>query len=270
MFMKVSNLRKFSLIELLVVVAIIGILSSLLLPSLGKAREKAKVAVCTNHLKQIAVANALYLDDSDGYFPAADAGTGKSWDDLLGQYDGRNFSESDMTTGGQWGQQNWNIEPGIYACPLDSRSFTGYGNYTLRTYGPTQSFVWPTGGEWVRGLGVIGFYNDNPDYSPHSRQISDISKTSDTIAYAENFTPLSGNGGNYSIRLRLGCSWEWSGMRGEYIVENEMDYHTTGKFNFMMADGSVIAMTPYESLSTDDGTVVPLTDMTGSKWDSTR
>ena len=50
----------FTLLELLVVVAIIGILSSLLLPSLSNAREKAKAAVCLNQLKQINTALVTY------------------------------------------------------------------------------------------------------------------------------------------------------------------------------------------------------------------
>ncbi len=57
--------KKFSLIELLVVVAIIGVLASLVLPSLSKVREKGQSTVCKNNLKQLGVTMFMYLDDSD-------------------------------------------------------------------------------------------------------------------------------------------------------------------------------------------------------------
>lgn len=60
---------KFTLIELLIVVAIIAILAALLLPALNKARDKACSTHCVNNLKQFGTVSSLYLADYSGYLP---------------------------------------------------------------------------------------------------------------------------------------------------------------------------------------------------------
>ena len=77
--------QKFTLIELLVVVAIIAILVSMLIPSLAKARNSARKAVCTSNLKQTSLRLAMYADDNEDTYPQSkngDDGT-FTWDDLI-------------------------------------------------------------------------------------------------------------------------------------------------------------------------------------------
>ena len=65
--MKKRN-RAFTLIEILIVIAIIGILMAVLLPSLGKTREHAKMMEDVNDLRQLAIADQMYADDHNGLF----------------------------------------------------------------------------------------------------------------------------------------------------------------------------------------------------------
>jgi prepilin-type N-terminal cleavage/methylation domain-containing protein len=71
--------RGFTLIEILVVVAIIALLISVLLPSLKRARDQAKLVACKSNLHMLTVAFMAYSTETRGYLPGCSEDPGADW-----------------------------------------------------------------------------------------------------------------------------------------------------------------------------------------------
>ncbi|EIP98448.1 prepilin-type N-terminal cleavage/methylation domain-containing protein [Opitutaceae bacterium TAV1] len=87
----------FTLIELLTVIAIIGILAGILIPTVGKVRATAKNAVCVSNLRQLHVATEMFVNDNKGLLPAVLDTQGISWARHL--------------------QRNYISDPKVFQCP---------------------------------------------------------------------------------------------------------------------------------------------------------
>ena len=61
--------RGFTLVELLVVMAIISVLAAMLLPVLSRARKAAQMSDCANRQKQLWTVSIMYADEGNGYTP---------------------------------------------------------------------------------------------------------------------------------------------------------------------------------------------------------
>jgi prepilin-type N-terminal cleavage/methylation domain-containing protein/prepilin-type processing-associated H-X9-DG protein len=126
----------FTLIELLVVIAIISLLVSILLPSLTKAKDMAKSAICGTRLRQLGVGAQFYLDRSDGTYPrfhhSPKVVGDPYWQLSLLWALGEATSEQVWS----YDESRMNANREIFHCPSDPNDdFETPGNFYLHSYG---------------------------------------------------------------------------------------------------------------------------------------
>ncbi len=105
-----ADRKAFTLIEMLVVIAIIAILAGLLVPMVGKALASARNAKCMSNLRQIYMASLSWSMDNKGLVVRGVGGTDYPvWSDALAPYLG-------MKSAGTTGKR----PEGVYACPVSN------------------------------------------------------------------------------------------------------------------------------------------------------
>ena len=145
--------KGFTLIELLVVIAIIAILASLLLPSLQRAKEAARRAVCAGHLSQLGRAFAIYLQEYGGYVPPVGGvvqfgwGEGQSWMDKLYPF----LSPGSLGKGPSYPKSADSEATAVFRCPsvktyiADGRKYLSSYILNSRLYMDTQAQTFDMG-----------------------------------------------------------------------------------------------------------------------------
>jgi prepilin-type processing-associated H-X9-DG protein/prepilin-type N-terminal cleavage/methylation domain-containing protein len=130
-----SKRTAFTLVELLVVIGIIGLLISMLLPALNKAREAANRVTCASNLRQWGLAQHMYSAEWDGVSMPLDVAVTNSNSGWAGYILNRYFkNETNITK-----PSNYFEMPKIATCPSAAENNTGvttWNSITKGAYGP--------------------------------------------------------------------------------------------------------------------------------------
>ncbi len=247
-----KNTRKaFTLVELLVVIAVISILAAMLLPVLNRAKMAADSAGCRSNLRQLTLGLAMYVQEHRAY------PSDSSWSGVNAPAVSL-AEELQPFTGARWPEQNYygyrylGPRRSIWACP-------GY-NRVQGWFGPNdsagKSYAYNSGGSLDFGRGLGGQNYDTPTERQLWRPTLEagVSCPGDMIALGDAAltpsgdpaSPVFGRAGLNAVMAAPGTYWNpvMRGLpAGDKTVRATRQRHA-GRWNIAFCDGHIENLRP--------------------------
>ena len=201
-------MKKFTLIEMLIVLAIIGVLVSILLPSVSSAKARTKSVVCMSNQRQMGAAMLLWVKDNSLRLPLSSSanntsltglGNNQNWKLRINKYLG--YPEEEIPINADTGEN-------VFSCPtrnLEANSIKGGIGWNLRYLPHDETSNDPSLVEDYRGFPV-----------------GKLDEPQDTIAFGDTVDDDSFK--NKSL-------WKFNGS-----IDNVATRHFTGG-NYLFTDG---------------------------------
>jgi prepilin-type N-terminal cleavage/methylation domain-containing protein/prepilin-type processing-associated H-X9-DG protein len=215
----------FTLVELLVVIAVIAILASLLLPVLSKGRARAQTIDCIDHLRQLQLCWAMYAHDNDNvmtpnnFVYSVSMGTtnaptlgedNMSWCRTLAPWDTNALNSQTSLL------FDYNRNPAIYHCPADYSTVNGRPDL-LRN----------------RSFNMSNCINCNADPN-HYRKESDVKSPSTLFVFIDTDADEISDT-TFGV-TKVGDFWQ------DYWLDIPADRHNTRSCDLTFVDGHVETM----------------------------
>ncbi|AHF90548.1 type II secretory pathway, pseudopilin PulG [Opitutaceae bacterium TAV5] len=220
----VTGRRAFTLVELLAVIAIIGVLAAILIPVVSRVRQSARSAVCIKNLQSIGVAFQLYAADNRGLFPAAKYDEAvsnpnpskKTWQVEISPYLGREVQ--------YFSTLKAEID-GYAFCPEYISKFRNHPDWTTYT---------------TAGYGMSNKLHVGAGINPYTTRFPHTNIDVPSRRF------LVGDSNNFHILID-GSTWTAGATAGTIGSSGDPKRHN-GRANYLFADGHVASLTPEKAL----------------------
>jgi len=240
--------KGFTLVELLVVIGIIALLISILMPTLGRAREQANWVKCLSNMRQLGQAFIMYTGSNKGRFPLpAASGAAEDWiywEDMPVGANATTHNDRPLERSAIAPYLGGTVSPEVFRCPSDDINSRRPGSNYRFSYSANYLILRLPASGWP---GIYKTFYNNQAESNAPMRISEIASASDKIVLIDESAqtvddgcwawmekPNPGDGFNIISNRHM--------KRSELIKGNSSGYSTdltkdNGKGNAVFADG---------------------------------